>query len=159
MACMRINFSKYTLRFNKLKALPVKIYNIFVDTLKSQIKSWQNLNIVLSEFFIQVLELRFGFQLSFIILRTLESRKNFKTDIQINRWALYIYEQNAFQKINKYLKVTKITDNISIFLLVTFILQLENRRDEVRKAQQLSNDGISSRNYPEDGLATQIVLC
>lgn len=74
--------------FNKLKALPVKIYNIFVYTLKSQIKSWQNLNIVLSEFFIQVLELRFGFQLYFIILWTLESRKNFKTDILIDLMKL-----------------------------------------------------------------------
>lgn len=57
-----------------------------------------------------------------------------------------------------YLKVAEVTDDVSIFLLVALVLEPENRRDEVREAQELSNDGISSRNYPEDGLATQVVL-
>lgn len=58
----------------------------------------------------------------------------------------------------RYLKVAEVTDNVSIFLLVTLVLQPENRRDEVRETQEFSNDGISSGDYPEDGLTTQIIL-
>ena len=57
------------------------------------------------------------------------------------------------------LKVAEVTDNVSIFLLVTLVLEPENWRDEVREAQELGDDGISSRHYPEDGLAAQVVLC
>lgn len=58
-------------------ALPVKIHYVFVDTLKSQIEPWQNLNVVLSKFFIQVLKFWFGFQLSLIILWTLAKTEHF----------------------------------------------------------------------------------
>lgn len=65
---------------------------------------------------------------------------------------------NYLPRSNPYLEVAKVTNDVSIFLLVTLVLQPENCRDEVREAQKLSNDGISSGDYPEDGLATQIVL-
>ncbi len=59
---------------------------------------------------------------------------------------------------NPHLKVAEVTDNVSIFLLVALILESVYCRDEVRKAQKLSNDGVSSRNDSEDGLAAQVVL-
>lgn len=59
---------------------------------------------------------------------------------------------------NPHLKVAEVTDNVSIFLLVALVFEPENCRDEFREAQELGNDGISSRNYPEDGLAAQVVL-
>lgn len=57
-----------------------------------------------------------------------------------------------------HLKVAEVTDDVSIFLLVTLVLEPEHCGDEVREAQELSNDGVSSRDYPEDGLAAQVVL-
>lgn len=45
-----------------------------MDTLKSQIEPGQNLNVVLSKLFIQVLKLRFVLQLPFIILWTLKTK-------------------------------------------------------------------------------------
>lgn len=60
---------------------------------------------------------------------------------------------------NSHLEVAEVTDNVTIFLLVTFVLESKNWRDEVREAQELGDDGISSGNYPEDGLAAQVVLC
>lgn len=66
--------------------LPVKIHYVFVDTLKSQIEPWQNLNVVLSKLFIQVLKLRFGFQLPLENLCTLAKKQHLElsaTDIQL----------------------------------------------------------------------------
>lgn len=60
---------------------------------------------------------------------------------------------------NPHLKVTEVTDDVSIFLLLSLVLHLKNSRDEVREAQQLSDNCISSGNDPEDGLTTQVVLC
>lgn len=62
-------------------------------------------------------------------------------------------------KSNPHLEVAEVTDNVSVFLLVTFVLESENCRDEVREAQELSDDCISSGDDPEDGLAAQVVLC
>lgn len=66
---------------------------------------------------------------------------------------------NVPERLPLYLKVAEITNNVSIFLLVALVLEPENCRDEVRETQELCNDGISSGNYPEDGLAAQVVLC
>lgn len=64
----------------------------------------------------------------------------------------------VLMSFHSYLKVAKVTDDISVFLLVTFVLESENCRDEVREAQELSDDGVSPGDDPEDGLAAQVVL-
>lgn len=58
-----------------------------------------------------------------------------------------------------YLKVAEVTDNVAIFLLVTLVPESKNCRNEVGEAKEFSNDGISSGDNPEDGLAAQIVFC
>lgn len=70
---------------------------------------------------------------------------------------------NRFAKdavsVKLHLKVAKVKDYVSVFLLVTLVPQLENSRDEIRKAQKLCDDCVASGNDPEDGLTTQVVLC
>lgn len=70
----------------------------------------------------------------------------------------FLIVTSAFVAIVFYLKVAEVTDDVSIFLLVALVLESENWRDEVREAQELGNDSIPSGNYPEDGLAAQVVL-
>lgn len=68
------------------RALPVKIHYVFVDTLKSQIKPWKYLSIVLSKLFIQILKFWFGLQFTLKILGTLKNTKHFWTRT-IKRWS------------------------------------------------------------------------
>lgn len=56
------------------------------------------------------------------------------------------------------LKVAEVADYVSIFLLVTFVLEPKHRWDEVREPQELCNNGVPSGDYPEDGLATLVVV-
>lgn len=64
--------------------LPIKINNIFVDALKRQIEPRENLNVVLSKLFVQVLKIRFGFQLSLVILWALANKQSFEASINTN---------------------------------------------------------------------------
>lgn len=60
--------------------------------------------------------------------------------------------------VKLHLKVAEVKYYVSVFLLVALVPKLENCRDEIRKAQKLSNDCVPSGNDPEDGLTTQVVL-
>lgn len=75
----------FALKLAKLKqpgpVLPIKIHNIFVDALKRQIEPRENLNVVLSKLFVQILKIRFGFQLSLVILRALANEQRFESSI------------------------------------------------------------------------------
>lgn len=57
-----------------------------------------------------------------------------------------------------YLKVAEVTDDVSVFLLVALVSEPEHSGDEVREAQQLSDDGVSPGHDPQDGLAAQVIL-
>ena len=46
-----------------------------MDTFKRQIETCQDLNVVLSEFFIKVLKFWFGFKFPLIVLRTLDTNE------------------------------------------------------------------------------------
>lgn len=70
----------------------------------------------------------------------------------------YRFTEHAV-RVNIHLKVAEVKYNVSVFLLVTLVPQLENSRDKIREAQKLSDDCVSSGNDPEDGLTTQVVLC
>lgn len=70
----------------------------------------------------------------------------------------YRFAEHAVS-VKRHLKVAKVKDYVSVFLLVTLVPKLENSRDEIRKAQKLSDDCVPSGNDPEDGLTTQVVLC
>lgn len=57
-----------------------------------------------------------------------------------------------------YFEIAEVTYDVSIFLLVTFVLQPEDNWYKLREAEQFSNDGISSGHNPKNGLAAQVIL-
>lgn len=65
-----------------------------MDTLKSQIKPRQNLNVVLSELFIQILKFRFGLQLPLIVLWTLTVKYG------VCKIAIINYAHNDVKHVN-----------------------------------------------------------
>lgn len=57
-----------------------------------------------------------------------------------------------------YFEIAEVTYDVSIFLLVTFVLQPEDNWYKLRKAEQFCDDGISPGHNPKNGLAAQVIL-
>lgn len=105
--------------------------------LEGQVEPCQYFNVVLPEFFIQILQLWLCFQLALVILLSLE--KNHRRDTYQDDKCLYyikldkIYAYAIYKW--KYFKVAEVTDYVSIFLMVTLVFESENGWDKIWQSE------------------------